>query len=132
MPVENLIGVKSSLQANMGNQPHCDNGEGVATASSLPSAVKKSIGGISDIFYRTTGILHFSVYTFSKGRQPILEYKYVSIVVALIATTYSIKQDLDKRCIFMYTRTGELFSSSFFIEVCIHDVTKFNRSSVFT
>jgi len=39
---------------------------------------------------------------FRRAGNQLLEYKYVSKIVALIATMYSIKQDLDKRYIFMY------------------------------
>ena len=33
---------------NMGNRPHCDNGEGVATASPLPSRLKR-VGELAGI-----------------------------------------------------------------------------------
>jgi hypothetical protein len=43
---------------NMGNQPHCDNGEGVATASPLPSTDfirrRLSDGGVATRRYRVT------------------------------------------------------------------------------
>jgi len=74
-------------------------------------------------------ISQFTLFT-SVGSQ-LLEYKYASKIVALVATMRSIKQDLDKRYIFMYKRNGKYLSIRF-IGACIHAITEFGRSTIFT
>ena len=69
----------------------CNNRTLIKNVMQLPPGHWRLVGRDSDRV-RKFGILHSSVYTFSKVRQPILECKQVSIVVALIATRYSINK----------------------------------------
>jgi hypothetical protein len=68
--------------------------------------------GIQQCPKRASFIPQFTLFT-SVGNQ-LLEYEYASKIVALIATMHLIRQDLDKRYIFMYKRNREISFNSLY------------------